>query len=177
MKKLVVVFGLLALVATGAQAQVYKSVDEHGNVTYTDEASSGGEPVDVKPVTTVTLPKAEQVKAFEERQKKEEGSKQKASARYSRVAFNSPENDSAFHSGSGDMTFAVSSQPALRPGDLFEVSLDGQPIGQNASGQFPISNVFRGTHNASVRIVDKDGSIVQEGQTITFTIHRPSVQN
>ncbi|TBW55911.1 DUF4124 domain-containing protein [Marinobacter halodurans] len=177
MKKLWVVFGLLTLAVTSAQAQVYKSVDKHGNVTYTDEASSGGEPVDVKPVTTVTLPKADQVKAFEERQKKEANNKQKPASRYSRIGFDSPENDSAFHSGSGDVTFAVSSQPPLRPGDLFEVSLDGQPIGQNASGQFPISNVFRGTHNASVRIVDKTGNIIQDGQTITFTIHRPSVQN
>lgn len=175
MKKALVVIGVLLFATGAARAEVYKRVDKDGNVTYSDEAMSGAETVDVKPVTTVTLPKADQVKELDK--KRDSDKTDKSANRYSKVAFDAPENDSAFHSGSGDVTFAVSSQPALRSGHLFEVSLDGQPIGQNASGQFSINNVYRGTHNASVRIVDSRGRIIQSGQSITFTIHRPSTLN
>ncbi|WP_111498280.1 DUF4124 domain-containing protein [Marinobacter bohaiensis] len=177
MNRGIVVLSLLALAASSVQAQVYRSVDEQGNVTFTDQASSGGEEVNVKPVTTVTLPDAEDVRQLEAQQEKPSVDDQTPAKPYSRVGFDAPEDDTAFHSGNGDMTFAVSSQPALRNGHLFEVSLDGQPIGQNASGQFALQNVFRGTHNASVNVIDRDGRIVQSGQSITFTIHRPSVLN
>lgn len=166
-----------ALACTVAQAEVYKRVDAQGNVTYSDEPLSGGETIEVKPVTTVTLPKADQVREIVERNQRSQSENREPSQPYGNVSFMAPENNSAFHSGSGDVTFSVSSQPALRRGHMFEVSLDGQPIGQNASGQFSVNNVYRGTHEASVNIVDSQGRIIQPGQSINFTIHRPSVLN
>lgn len=181
MKRCLAPLGVVVLAATlastAALAEVYKRVDAQGNVTYSDEPLDGGEAIEVKPVTTVTLPKADQVREIVERNKRDKGDKQPPSQLYGKISFQSPEDKSAFHSGSGDVTFAVSSQPALRRGHLFEVSLDGQPIGQNASGQFSVNNVFRGTHEASVKIVDGQGRIIQSGQSINFTIHRPSVLN
>lgn len=181
MKRIVALLGVVALsgtvACTVAQAEVYKRVDAQGNVTYSDEPLDGGEAIEVKPVTTVTLPKADQVREIVERNRRNEDRDQQPSQPYGNVGFVAPENNSAFHSGSGDVTFSVSSQPALRQGHLFEVSLDGQPIGQNASGQFSVNNVYRGSHEASVNIVDSQGRIIQPGQSISFTIHRPSVLN
>ncbi|WP_148861654.1 DUF4124 domain-containing protein [Marinobacter fonticola] len=175
MTRFLALLGVVVFASTAAQAEVYKRVDAQGNVTYSDEPLSGGQAIKVEPVTTVTLPKADQVREIVERGG--EGEEQQSSQRYGSVTFMAPEDESAFHSGSGDITFSVSSQPALRSGHLFEVTLDGQPIGQNASGRFSVNNVFRGTHKASVNIVDSQGRIIQPGQNISFTIHRPSVLN
>jgi hypothetical protein len=93
------------------------------------------------------------------------------------VSFQYPANEQAFHSGNGNVTFEVQSTPPLKRGHKFEVTLDGQPVGQSSSGSVAVSNIDRGTHNATVHIVDENGVRVKSGSSITFTIHRPSVLN
>ena len=165
---------LLALATLPAEANVYKHVDKNGNVTFSDEPQSGSEEVKVRPVTTITLPKMSDVEA-QQRQAEENG--QENPDPYDRVAFTAPEDNSAFHSGNGDVQFQVTSSPGLRRGHRFEVDLDGQPVGQNPAGIFTVRNMDRGTHTASVFVVDGQGQRVQSGDSVTFTVHRPSVIN
>lgn len=165
---------LLAASAFPVAAEVYKHVDKNGNVTFSDEPKSGSEEVKVRPVTTITLPKMRDVEA---QQRQAEQSGQENSAPYDRVAFTAPEDNTAFHSGSGDVEFQVTSSPNLRRGHRFEVDLDGQPVGQNPGGTFTVRNMDRGTHTASVFVVDNQGQRVQSGDSVTFTVHRPSVIN
>ena len=51
------VAAMLVVLASPAGAEVYRNVDAYGNVTFSDEPSDGSEAIEVKPVTTVTLPK------------------------------------------------------------------------------------------------------------------------
>ena len=165
--------GLFLIGAAPALAEVYRNVDAQGNVTFSDEPSDGAEEVKVKPVTTVTLPKPADVQEPERlrRQVEEEG------AAYDSVRIVAPNDDEAFHSGSGDVAFRVASEPALKRGHRYEVTLDGQPVGQTASDTITVRNVFRGTHDAGVNIIDEKGVQVKSGESISFTIHRPSVNN
>ena len=55
----------LILLTGPAAAEVYRNVDAQGNVTFSDEPSEGSEAVQVKPVTTVTLPKPQNVRETE----------------------------------------------------------------------------------------------------------------
>ena len=165
--------GLLIALSLPAQAAVYRQVDAQGNVTFTDEPGSGAEEIQVKPVTTVTLPKPEAVQ--EQLQQLENEQEQQDT--YERVGFSFPGNDEAFHSGSGNVEFQVASNPALRRGHRFEVTLDGTPVGQSTSGSVSVTNVFRGTHKAGVNVINAEGERVFTGETIRFTIHRPSALN
>lgn len=163
------------LLSAPVVAEVYRQVDAQGNVTYTDEPSgqSPAEEVKIGPVTTVTLPKPETVREPEQLREKV----QKEGAAYSRVDFIAPEDEQAFHSGSGDVSFQVSSSPGLKQGHRYEVTLDGQPVGQSESGTVMVRNIDRGTHQAGVGIVDRSGVTIKTGETIRFTVHRPSVLN
>lgn len=163
----------ILLLAGPAGAEVYRNVDAYGNVTFSDEPSDGAETIDVKPVTTVTLPKPQNVR---ETEKLREEVKREGSV-YDNVSFAYPENNQAFNSGSGDVQFEVRSTPGLQAGHKYEVTLDGQPVGQTTSSRITVSNVFRGTHEARVHIVDDNGVQVKTGPAITFTVHRPSVAN
>jgi hypothetical protein len=168
---LALVTGFCLLAAAGAHAEVYRHVDAQGNVTFSDEPMEGGETVKVKPVTTITLPKPELVR--EPEQLREEVEREGAS--YENVSFVQPENDQAFHSGNGNVTFEVRSTPGLKQGHKYEITLDGQPVGQSSSGSVTVNNIDRGTHEAGVYIVDDQGVQVKAGPSITFTVHRPSV--
>lgn len=173
--RLAFVAGILTFIALPLSAEVYRQIDSQGNVTYTDEPAEGteAEEIKVKPVTTVTLPKPEAVR---EPERLRETVEQEGAA-YDSVTFVSPGNDEAFHSGSGDVEFAVTSSPSLKGNHKYEVTLDGQPVGQSESGTVMVRNVYRGTHDATVNIVDSNGVTIKSGETITFTIHRPSVNN
>lgn len=171
--RLTLIASALAFTATPSLAEIYRNVDSQGNVTYSDERSNGSETVDVKPVTTVTLPKLEDVVEAPG----EAPTLEQAPDAYQAVSFVAPRNDEAFHSGSGDVEFRVTSTPALRRGHKYEVALDGQPVGQSTSGSVMVRNVFRGTHQADVHIINQDGARIKTGDSISFTIHRPSVQN
>lgn len=165
--------GLLLLTTATAHAEVYRHVDAQGNVTFSDEPMQGSEEIRMKPVTTITLPKPEAVRQTDRLLEEVE----REGAAYESVSLVYPENDQAFHSGNGDVTFEVRSTPALRRGHRYEVTLDGQPVGQSTSHSITVNNIDRGTHNAGVHIVDRDGIQVKSGQPVTFTIHRPSRLN
>ena len=167
------VTGLLFFLAIPVSAEVYRNVDAYGNVTYSDEPSEGAEAVEVKPVTTITLPKPEAVQETEKLREEV----QREGAAYESLSFAYPDNNQAFYRGSGDVQFEVRSTPGLQPGHKYEVTLDGQPVGQSTSGSITVNNVFRGTHEARVHIVDENGVQVKTGSPITFTVHRPSALN
>lgn len=173
MKAPFVIAASLLLAASGAYSAVYRHVDAQGNVTFSDEPMDGGEQVQVKPVTTITLPKPEAVREPERMQEQAD----REGAAYGSVTLTYPDNGQAFHSGNGNVTFRVSSTPSLRPGHRYEVTLDGQPVGQSSSDSITVENIDRGTHNAGVYIVDQSGIRVKNGDPITFTIHRPSRQH
>lgn len=168
-----IVAAALLLLANPAGAEVYRNVDAYGNVTFSDEPSDGAETIDVKPVTTVTLPKPQNVRETDKLREEVE----REGSVYDSVSFAYPENNQAFHSGSGDIQFEVQSSPGLQAGHKYEVTLDGQPVGQSTSGSVTVRNVFRGTHDARVHIVDENGVQVKTGPAISFTVHRPSVAN
>ena len=60
-------FGILFLSAAASADEIYKSVDEQGNVTYSQEPVAG-QPAEI--MKTAPKPDAEQVKAAQEREQK-----------------------------------------------------------------------------------------------------------
>lgn len=161
---------ILVIAAAPAVAEVYRHVDSEGNVTFSDEPQDGAEEIEVKPVTTVTLPRPEDV-----REPPPEVRENADGQPYDNVSFSHPTHNDAFHSGNGNVEFQVSSTPALREGHLFEITLDGQPVGQDSSGDILVRNIDRGTHQAAVHIINQSGQRIQSGDPVTFTLHRPSV--
>jgi hypothetical protein len=172
---LTLVTGITLLLSVPISAEVYLQVDAQGNVTYTDEPSgqAPAEKVIIKPVTTITLPKPEALRKPAELRNKTETE----GAAYSDLRFLAPKDQQAFHSGNGDVSFQVVSSPGLKGSHRYEVTLDGQPVGQTTSGTVTVRNIDRGTHQAGVGIINSSGVTIKTGDTISFTIHRPSVLN
>jgi len=169
---IVIATATLLLINGAAQAEVYRQVDAEGNVTFSDQPFSGADAIQVKPVTTITMPKMQDME-----QREPPPQQQPPSLLYERVRIVYPRNNEAFHSGNGDVQFNVVSSPQLRDGHKYEVTLNGQPVGQSTSGTILVQQVDRGTHQAGVSIVNHLGAQIGSGTGITFTIHRPSRLN
>lgn len=162
---------LLLLSAGAAHAEVYKWIDAEGNVHYGDLPPGGeqsAEPVKLPGLSTyqsrpVPPPTPEPQAA-------------PAGQGYTRVEIVQPEADSAVRANDQKVTVAVALEPALQPGHLVQVLMDGNPVGEPlASTAVELSGVYRGGHTLQARVVDGTGKVLAESGSITFTLRKATI--
>lgn len=167
---------LILCLATGAASaeQVYRQVDENGVPTFSDQALPGAEKVKIEEPVTFSddLIHQEMDRRKEEKEKIEE---QARNVSYT-IAITDPANDSAIRDNAGNLTISVQLQPRLVDGHRAELHMDGKKIrGLSGTESVQLNNVDRGTHQFSARIVDRNGRILAESNTVEVSVLRYSL--
>jgi hypothetical protein len=165
----VLLVALLALV-TSAAAQVYRSVDKYGNVTFSDQPGPNSEKVYVPPVQTYTprkLPGAsgDATDAADEADPPSDYN----------VAIVEPLHEASLRDNDGNISVTVRVLPPLRDKHKLVLSLDGVPM--NAPGSatsFVLPLVDRGTHKLVAEVVDVEGQSIKRSKPVTFHLKRVS---
>ncbi len=169
MKHLLILL-LCTLLGMTASAQVYRVVDEHGNVTFTDKPPADAEPVDIRQPNTSTPPNAS---AFPERPSKAADDADASSAY--RVSITAPANETIIPRGPGNFSVSASVSPALGSSDKLQLLLDGQPRQEpQTATTWALTNVFRGEHRLTVAVISKDGKQLATSEPVTVFVFRPS---
>ncbi len=164
----------LLLCTTSVQAKVYKWVTEDGTVVYSDQPHPEAEVLNIEPLHPY---KAPAYKTPESSDDKKDKAQVNATSRYSSVTVDSPEHEANIHGSGGSFTVSVSSNPALKKGDKYQLLIDGRAIGQPTPlAQFNVQNIDRGEHAIAVQILNKQGESVMTSPSITVFIHRPMVK-
>lgn len=148
-------------------ADVYRSVDENGNVIYTDKPTPDAEKIRIDDIQTIEGP---DVKPF-----KYTPAKSDTGPTYN-IKITSPENDAAIRSNNGDISIVASVSPGLSVGQQLILYMDGS-VAATGGPKFDLTNVDRGTHTATVALQSKDGEEIQRSSPVSFTVLRASVQN
>jgi hypothetical protein len=160
---------LLALPAA-AMGGVYKWTDAEGNVVYSDEPRPGAEQITVPEVSTYTPAPllSRETDAPQD---------QEAISGYEKFQIVEPGNEATLRDSPGNVQVTLLLVPPLRQGDQIIVSLDGASQSQLplTSTQFTLQNVDRGTHTLKATVVDNAGQAHAETQTVTFYLHRQSI--
>jgi len=152
-----------------AQADIYKSVDEEGNVIFTDKPSPDAEKIIIKEVQTIDAPKVQPNKEALPAAAEEE-----KLVGYSKVEIISPEDDTGIRANDGNITITTVVEPALNQeaGDALAFYMDNKLVSTGSGTQLSIKNVDRGTHSLSVAVVDKDGKELIRSASISFSVLR-----
>ena len=153
---------LSSFMAMPLQAEVYRTVDEDGNITFTDTPQEGAEKVDIQETQTIDNPNPAKYKPLSKKQKPVE--------RYRSISIASPGNDEAVRNNAGNVTISTSIDPRLIPSHEVIIYIDGKEIGRGSSAT--ANNVDRGTHTASAKIVDSSGNTVISSSPSTFHLLR-----
>ena len=160
---------LLTLVSAVTQADVYKSVNDKGEVVYSDRPSQGSERVKLPGLPTYTAPpvKASPQAAREPAQK----------AIYESFAFSKPQSDETVRNNLGIVMIETRLTPSLqaRTGHRIQFYLDGEPNGPLIDRTaITMSNIERGAHSLSASVLDRDGKVLISTGDITVHVKRES---
>lgn len=159
-----------------AYAALYRSIDEYGNVSYSDMPSENAELIELKELSTYTpTPIPTKVDVITEDIVELE---QDLTPPNYKISIASPEQNESIWDGGGTVTIAVNISPALNSerADQIVFKLDGQRVGEpQSSTSFTLTNIDRGSHIVVASVVDKAGKVMKNSKSILFHIHRRSV--
>lgn len=164
------------LLSVSIQADIYKYIDEEGNVVFTDRPYPAAERIKTDKVQTIEAPAprpaATQPVAPEEADEPEKKG-------YTKLEITSPKNDSSVRDNAGNILINVALAPALDAGagDSLVLYMDGKMVSAGPGTQFSLKNVDRGTHSISVAVVDKDTKELKRSSPVKFTLQRISIQH
>jgi hypothetical protein len=171
MKRITLVI-LLLLVSTCLQAEgeVFRWVDEAGNVHYSDQPGNGAEKVELgSPITYTSKP----YKKLEFSDPKSKGVQQ---APYV-VKIIQPVNDDNFLSNSGDVEVVLQIEPELRVKQGHKIALwldDAETQHEITETRYRIANVPRGTHTLYVQLRNHIGEEISKRSSVTFYLRQSS---
>ena len=166
---------LLVLLPQAGTAQIFKSVDENGNVTFSDTPPNSGSSEQIEVRQTNRTPAPAVIQPLEP--VAETAPDAAAAVSYS-VAITSPANETTIAMGPGNFSVSAAVEPALGEGGLLQLFVDGAPSGEpQASGSWALTNVFRGAHDLSVAVVDSKGARLAESAAVRVYVLRPSVNS
>ena len=166
---------LLVLLPQAGTAQIFKSVDENGNVTFSDTPPNSGSSEQIEVRQTNRPPAPAVIQPLEP--VAETAPDAAAAVSYS-VAITSPANETTIAMGPGNFSVSAAVEPALGEGGLLQLFVDGAPSGEpQAGGSWALTNVFRGAHDLSVAVVDSKGARLAESAAVRVYVLRPSVNS
>ena len=163
--------------------QVYKVVDEDGNVTFTDTPpGDGSKPVKLAPISVIEAPTYEQPeKAVEEGAEGEEG--KEMSLRYLRknyadFAIVAPQQEESVWNPDSAMTVAWNTRFALQPGMQVIIFVDGVQHSKTTEQIIAVTQQLdRGEHKIEARLTDAKNRSIATAEPITFFVRRPGLYN
>lgn len=151
-----------------AQAEIYRSVDTRGNVTFSDTPKPNAERVNLPPLSIIPGMNPDDIA----RANQAEASTARASrpTRY-QVSFTSPTAGQVLIKPQDTLEVAVKTDVALAAGDRIVVSLAGRTLGESAS--VATETLDRGEHTLVARVVSEDGRMLGES-AVSFVVQQPS---
>ena len=162
----------LWLVSLTASAQIYKSVDENGVVTFSDAppaASSGKASTVVQPNVTNSMPGLSPAVPSPEA-----ATNEKSAARSVSIA--SPQNNATIPMGAGIFDVTAELGAPLAEDELLALYLDDELVNSpQASTVWTLTYVIRGPHTPQERQLSSAGETLGESEKITVLVLRPSI--
>jgi len=175
---------LIFLFPLVSHADIYKTIDANGNVTYTDKpTNSNSVPVVIpKGNTAPASPGSSANNSVSQESPPADNSTtavvvmpQNTKKPYVKFAISSPADQESIQN-QPNLGVKLDVDPALQEGDTIQVYVDGGPTG-NAMHQttFDLPIPERGTHILSATIFDKEMKVLKRSNSITIFVHQAHI--
>jgi hypothetical protein len=159
---------VLASLSLSCLAQVYKHVDENGNVTFTDQPPENSQLIEIREPNSLSAPPKIEYRS--------DAATDPAMIKESyEVQITSPAPETVIPKGAGNVSVSASVAPSLQSGTNLQLLLDGVAEGDpQRSSTWALTNVYRGARKLEVLVVDKKGKELARSPAVTIYVFRPS---
>ncbi|HEC72967.1 MAG TPA: DUF4124 domain-containing protein [Methylophaga aminisulfidivorans] len=165
---------LLTIMALTSHAQIYRWVDDSGDVVFSDEDHPGAEKVDLQESTVYSSPnKSIPVEIETEPESTEQNVPDYV------INITSPADNESIWVNNGDVKVTMTVEPSLdkERGDGIVLLLDGNSAaGPQTTLSYQFSNLSRGSHQLEAKVVNNQGEEITSS-SITFHLHQASQLN
>lgn len=161
---------MLVMLSGPAHAEVYRSVNEQGEVVFSDTKTPGSERVRLPALPTYTPPPIPDSRPAS-------GPKTESDS-YTAFSFLKPKNDEIVRNNLGIIQVQLQLSPALDYKNKHRIQyyMDGKRHGQLVDKTaIVLSNIDRGSHTLSAVVYDEDGQELISTRTITVNVERRSL--
>lgn len=177
MRILIVMLLSVCFVATAAE--VYRWVDDSGEVHYSDRPHEDAEKVSLPKAQTFSIPAQRRSRRDSETGTDTPQEDKSEAVTYSSVKIVSPTANEVLWSTGGLVKVSVRVEPKLRRGHTLMIYLNDQMV-EGLTGnkrETQLTEVFRGEHTLRAEVRDAGGSVISKGNSVTFTVKQTSIQN
>ena len=174
MKKLATTLTGLMLLASPSlfAGEVYRVVDEDGQVTFTDSpaVNTQAEAINLPAINIAIAPPARTNEGDDEATGDE--------VPYTSARITQPLNNATIPPGQTTLVVELTLKPALQEGHLAQLYIDGRTQGAaSASTTFSISGLNRGEHKVHIEILGADKKRKTKTAAVTFHVKQRSANN
>jgi hypothetical protein len=163
---------------------IYKIVDEEGNVIYTDQPPApGAQPLNLRELSVVPRPEYAPPPGTTAAPGSDEPSAQakpevpsllELRRRYSDFRLVSPAPDQTFTGTANLATIAWDTGLSLLPGMAVRVYVDDEPMEPTTSDVIATERLDRGTHTTNAELLGPSGEVVATAGPVTFYMFQAS---
>lgn len=171
----------LLVCAPLALAEVYRIVDEDGNVIYTDQApKDGAQPMDLPGLSVVETPEYQRPRKSDSREEAE-GAETASDLRTLRRSYRdfrivNPMPEQTFWGTENSASVAWDTNYALQEGMSVVFYLDGDPQPPTTERAMSTGRLDRGEHRVRAELYDAQKRRVASTETVTFHVKQHSAQ-
>ncbi len=158
----------LALGSVNA-AEIYRHVDEHGNVEYSDQPAAGAKKVEVNPVNIDASPKPQPAASSNEAATE--------AASYTELTISAPKHNTTLRNIS-EVTVTASLSPGLDKQHRIRFLDNGTVIAPpSRTLSVLVSDLERGTHQLQAEVIDDNDQVIIASEPVAVHVHQPSTLN
>jgi len=169
-----------ALAAAVIAQPIYKSVDEHGNVTYTDQPpADGSAPIDLPELSVVEsadLGNLEAARRAAAQAPENDEPQQPAEIVVPEIRIASPSEEETIVNTGYVLPVRVAVNGEIPPGAQFVYAIDGEVRLTSPNPSVAIDEVFRGEHTLQVQLRSAEGQPLAQTQPVRFFMRQMSAQ-
>jgi len=158
---------IMVLMISANAETVYKTVDENGNIIFTDKPSQNAEEIKLQELQTIKNPNPAKSKP------RPKVTKQASEASYKTFLVTNPANGSGIRSNNGNVTISLSLEPPLRLGHKIIIAVDGKEVANGSASSVSLQSLERGDHNISANVISANGQNLSSTSS-SFSLLRAS---
>ena len=166
---------LMTIIATMAQAELFKWKDAEGNIIYSDQPPPGENKAESK-IEEESLPQIIAIPSENASSDRETNSanNENQQSKNRNLLIVSPKHDEAIRENSGNVSISLQVEPInfAENGSIVAVYMDGIEVARGADTTILLLNVDRGTHTLKAELINSSGNVVLATRPTTFHLQR-----